>query len=255
MAGEARSCDCVVERGYQGRERELSADVSRRLLAEREAVFSARLVEDFGLHTCHVNTGGAFCLARLASDAEVHDLLHAPSGELLRREGALYYGPEHVGPRPRGVLFVEGHHIGGTHRAPVLLRQKPLPLHSSTAFAKPLWSSKERLVFIGRRLRPGPMRSCRSIGGGATITPGFIIPSGSKRRLTSAKARRISPPYIFSINSERERPSPCSPEMDPPQSTTRSATSSAMRRIRDTPLGSEVSKAGLTCRHPTLAWP
>src|SRR5215208_6548687 len=59
-----------------------------------------------------------------------------------------------------------------------------------------------------RRSRPGPMRSWRSILGGATITPGFIIPSGSNRRLTSAKARRISAPYIFSTNSERERPHP-----------------------------------------------
>src|SRR5215211_6495377 len=148
------------------------------------------------------------------------------------------------------VTMYEGHIV-----PPVLLRQKPLPLHSSTAFAKPPWSSKERFDFMGRRLRPGPIRSCRSIGGGFMITPGFISPSGSKRRLTSAKARRISPPYIFSINSERERPSPCSPEMDPPQLTTRSATSSAMRRIRETPSGSEVSRAGLTCRHPTLAWP
>src|SRR5215218_7155817 len=128
MAGEARSCDCVVERGDQGRERELTADVSRRLLAEREAVFSARLVEDFGLHARDVHAGGAFCLARLASDAEIHDLLHAPPGELLRREGAFDHGPEHVGPRPRGVLFVEGHHVGGTHRAPRPLAAETAPV-------------------------------------------------------------------------------------------------------------------------------
>src|SRR5215208_6839533 len=107
MAGEARSCDCVVERGYQGRERELSADVSRRLLAEREAVFSARLVEDFGLHRGDVYPRGAFRLARLAAYAEVHDLLHALSRQLLGREGAFDHGPEHVGPRPGGVLLVE----------------------------------------------------------------------------------------------------------------------------------------------------
>src|ERR671912_2436795 len=37
LAGEGRSCDGVVERGYECRERELAADVSCCLLAEREA--------------------------------------------------------------------------------------------------------------------------------------------------------------------------------------------------------------------------
>src|SRR5215207_6343140 len=128
MAGKARSCDCVVERGDQGRERELSADVSCCLLTEREAVFSTRLVEDFGFHACDVHTGGAFRLASLASDTEVHDLLHAPPRKFSRREGAFDHGPEHVGPRSRGVLFVEGHHVGGTHRAPRPLAAETTPV-------------------------------------------------------------------------------------------------------------------------------
>src|SRR5918995_912133 len=110
-AGEARSCDGVVEGGNQRRKRELPADVSRRSLAERKTVFSAGLVEDFGLHARDVNSGGAFCLARLASDAEVHDLLHALSRQFFGRKSTFDHGSEHVGPRPRGVLLVEGHHV------------------------------------------------------------------------------------------------------------------------------------------------
>src|SRR5215207_498665 len=99
-ARELRSCDRVVERWNQCRERELPADVSRRLLARTEAVLPARLVEDLGFHTGDVHAGGAFRLARLAADTEVHDLLHAPSCQLLRREGAFDHGAQHVRPRP-----------------------------------------------------------------------------------------------------------------------------------------------------------
>src|SRR5215207_2947564 len=128
MAGEACSCDGVVERRNQRRERELTADVPCRLLAQRKTVFSAGLVEDFGLHARDVHAGGTFRLARLAADAEVHDLLHALSRQFFGREGAFDHGPEHVGPRPRGVLFVEGHHIGGTHRAPRPLAAESTPV-------------------------------------------------------------------------------------------------------------------------------
>src|SRR5215218_1059207 len=108
---ELRSCYRVVERWDNSRERELPADMSCRLLAQGEAVLTARLVQDLGLHAGDVNAGGAFCLARLATDAEVHDLLHAPSRQLLGWEGAFDHGSEHVRPRPRGVLLVEGHHV------------------------------------------------------------------------------------------------------------------------------------------------
>ncbi len=68
---------------------------------------------------------------------------------------------------------------------------------------------------------------------GRTMTPGFSRPSGSHAAFSSAKAPTSCGPYMRSRNSERDRPSPCSPESDPPSSTTRSATRSAMRRIRD----------------------
>src|ERR671916_126343 len=61
------------------------------------------------------------------------------------------------------------------HIVPVFfLRQKPDPLHSSTAAANPPWSVKSRLVPSGSRSRPGPMRSCSSIRGGAPQTPELV---------------------------------------------------------------------------------
>ena len=61
--------------------------------------------------------------------------------------------------------------------------------------------------------------------------------------------------YIRGSSSLRARPSPCSPERDPPWAATRSATSSAMRRTAATAPGARRSMSGRTCRHPTLAWP
>src|SRR5215207_7690012 len=124
-AGKRREKVFVVT---QGSERELTANVSRRLLAEGKAVFFARLVENFGLHASDVNAGGAFGLASLAAYAEVHDLLHAAPREFFGREGAFDHGPEHVGPRPRGVLLVEGHHVGRAHRTSRPLAAEAAPV-------------------------------------------------------------------------------------------------------------------------------
>ena len=65
----------------------------------------------------HVDVGGALALAGLAGEAEVEHLGEfwtAPGiGRARIREGR----PEHVGPRPRGVLLVAGGHVAGAHRA------------------------------------------------------------------------------------------------------------------------------------------
>src|SRR5215208_4427252 len=155
MAGEACSCDGVVERGDQRRERELPADVSRRLLAERKTVFSAGLVEDFCLHARDVHAGGTFRLARLAADAEVHDLLHALPRKLLRWEGAFDHGSEHVGPRPRSVLLVQGHHVGGAHRAPRPLAAEAAPVAQFDSFRESALIIEGEVRLYGEALSAG----------------------------------------------------------------------------------------------------
>ncbi len=61
--------------------------------------------------------------------------------------------------------------------------------------------------------------------------------------------------YIRGSSSLRRRPSPCSPESEPPLAATRSATSSAIRRTDATAPGRRRSTRGRMWRHPTLAWP
>ena len=224
----------------------------RRLLAERKAVFAARLVEDFGLHARDVHAGGAFRLARLAADAEVHDLLHAPP---VSSSGGRVPSITDLSMLARALVVSCSSRVTmyeGTS-CPVLLRQS----RSRCTTRRPSRSRPDlegEVRLYGRRSRPGPIRSCRSIGGGSTITPGFIIPSGSKRRLTSAKARRISPVHL--LHELRTREAVAVLTGDGP-----AAVDDEVRDLLgDAPhprdaIGSEVSRAGLTCRHPTLAWP
>ena len=142
------------------------------------------------------------------------------------------------------------------HIEPVpILRHCAVPLHSSIALMNDPWRPKSSFVGTAPPWRSGLTRRSVSMRAGWTMTPGFSRPSGSHAALSSANAPMSCGPYIRSRNSERDRPSPCSPESDPPSSMTRSATRSAMRRIRATSPGSRVSSAGRMCRQPTDACP
>ena len=62
-------------------------------------------------------------------------------------------------------------------------RHTPMPLHISTAAAKPPCSLKSSVVSGSQISVDGLTRSDSVIGGASTIFPGFIIPLGSKARL------------------------------------------------------------------------
>ena len=81
----------------------------------------------------------------------------------------------------------------------------PTPLHLCTAAAKGL-------------LRPinATARRSASVGRGSTSTPGFSRLSGSKAALTEANRSRADAEYIVPSRADRARPSPCSPDIDPP---------------------------------------
>ena len=66
---------------------------------------------------------------------------------------------------------------------------------------------------------------------GFTIFPGLSVPDGSNADLISLNAATSRLPNIGSRNSERTRPSPCSPECVPPKVRTSSCASSAMARM------------------------
>ena len=78
---------------------------------------------------------------------------------------------------------------------------------------------------------------------------------GVDQRLEAANAAIVSGGYMRGSSSLRSRPSPCSPDNDPPFWATRSATSSAMRRSMATAPVRRRSIIGRMCRHPTLACP
>jgi len=88
---------------------------------------------------------------------------------------------------------------------------------------------------------------------GSTMLPGFMSPFGSSVFFTSANSLAMRSPSMVSRNSERSRPSPCSPECVPPYSRTTSCASSAIARMRRTSPGSRRLSAGRTCRQPTEA--
>ncbi len=84
--------------------------------------------------------------------------------------------------------------------------------------------------------------------------PGLRSQSGSKAVLRRPNASQRSSPYSFLFHCVRARPSPCSPETEPPSSTTRSVTSSAMEAIAATPSALFVSISGRTWSTPGPAW-
>ena len=91
--------------------------------------------------------------------------------------------------------------------------------------------------------------------GESTMLPGFIRPSGSKAFLSRRNACMSVGPYIRSRKGLRARPSPCSLEMVPPYSSTRSVISSAIARTCSMPRGTLRSMTGRMCRQPTEQWP
>jgi hypothetical protein len=83
--------------------------------------------------------------------------------------------------------------------------------------------------------------------------PGLSAPTGSKRSFTASNISTVLRPYIFSWNSERASPSPCSPECAPLYSRTMANASSAMARMVRASFSSLRFSTGRTCRQPTLA--
>ena len=92
------------------------------------ALHIVQMLLPLGLQSCHVDVGRTLALAGLTGEAEVHHVgdfgLGPGVGRLAGRGERL---PQHVGPRPRGVLFVPRRHVAGAHRAPHRGRLAALP--------------------------------------------------------------------------------------------------------------------------------
>ena len=77
----------------------------------------AALGEHLDLHGGDVDAGRALAHARLAADAEVHDLVHRLAGQLGHRQRAVEDRAQGVGAGARRVALVARDHVRGAHRA------------------------------------------------------------------------------------------------------------------------------------------
>ena len=134
-------------------------------------------------------------------------------------------------------------------------RHLPTPVQRCTARAKSPASSSYRspsALVTGTTLRARRASSRRA---GATMMPGFSRLAGSKTAFTWDISSRAAGEYIRASSSLLARPSPCSPESEPPCATTRSAASERNLRNRVTPSSESRSKSSRTWMHPSPKCP
>ena len=100
----------------------------------------------------------------------------------------------------------------------------PTPVQRWTSVANSGWE-----MVIAERADSW-VRILVSSGAGSTRIPGLNTLSGSRIALTLPKRLRASGEYIVFNRAERARPSPCSPETDPPCRATSFAASVTKER-------------------------
>ena len=113
--------------------------------------------------------------------------------------------------------------FGATHLPTPVQRCTALPKTPSswTSFSPALIACRGR---VGRR--------SASSGAGSTMLPGLSRLPGSQIALTAPKSAIDSSSYMIDSSSDRARPSPCSPDSEPPCS--RSLCAHAVRKSRKT---------------------
>ena len=149
--------------------------------------------------------------------------------------------PEAVGAAPGQVLLVAGGAVARAHRAAGELAAGAVAVAhldgaGEAAPVRPVERRRRAARRPRSRRRSGAARG-RPSRTARTILPGFRRPAGSKASLTASKARTRRGPNMRSWNSEREMPSPCSPECEPSKRRTSSKASSAIARIARRPAG------------------
>ena len=116
--------------------------------------------------------------------------------------------------------------------APLSARHLAIPTHRCTAADRSPPSAASANPPAARSGRASASRRSPSTGAGPTMTPGFSSPSGSNRALNAANASIACREYMIGSSSLRARPSPCSPDSEPPYPATRWAASVRNGRIR-----------------------
>ena len=131
----------------------------------------------------------------------------------------------------------------------------PTPMHRSTAWRRSppsaWWASDgSRATSVGR----GRRRSCAR-GSGSTMIPGLRALPGSQAVFQARNAASIAGENWRSSSAPRARPSPCSPEREPPCATTSSAAAVMKEPSRPSPPGRSSPKPTRRWMQPSPKWP
>ena len=161
--------------------------------------------------------------------------------------------PQRVRPAAGRVALVLRRAVARAHRAALRLAADAGPVAHLDAAEEP---ALLRVVEHRRRVGAARGRAARASSPPSPARPrpcrGSARCAGSKPRFTWRNASYTTGPNIFRFHSLRTSPSPCSPLRLPLNSSTRSVTSSMMRRIVTTSFGSCRFSTGRMCRQPTL---
>ena len=133
-------------------------------------------------------------------------------------------------------------------------RHLPTPTQRWTAWVMSPWSwLNEKPPLVGSTGSALGRRRSASTALGRTITPGLRTSCGSNSALTCSNSEMASGEYMTGSSSERARPSPCSPDSEPPYLATSSAAS--VMKVRSTEPDVSSGMSMRRCTHPSPKCP
>ena len=162
---------------------------------------------------------------------------------------------QHPRPPAGDVLLVPGGQVGRAHETAgrggvgAALADADAAVHGLGEIPVVVGEARTRRPPARRGRTAGAGR--HRAGSGRTSTPGLSRSAGSKIALTAANNSIAAREYMIGSSSLRARPSPCSPEQEPPCATTSAAASSMKSRKTGAagPLQREVDAGCARSRH------
>ena len=134
-------------------------------------------------------------------------------------------------------------------------RHLPTPVQRWTASEKSPSSCRYASASERRSGGAACTRRSASSGRGRTTMPGFSTSSGSSTPFTRAMTSRAAGEYMCGSSSPRARPSPCSPDSEPPYPATRRAASVMNARNACAPSARPNGKSSRTWMQPSPKCP
>ena len=117
---------CIRHQGHPRRPRRVARKICHQTFFQSDAVALPVAVEELYLHSGHVDAGGAFALARLAADAQLHGFTHLLGRECVVAELPREGQTERVGASASDVVLIECDPVRRAHDAPAQLAAGPV---------------------------------------------------------------------------------------------------------------------------------